>query len=228
MNGNGWLQYVECLVVTLIDVRILRESNSLATTRSSIQMNVFRIIINIIILLFALAFLTVGIRQFLEIFDGFDKLTTHKGVLSNKWLREKYFFRYNSRTKQEETNDSSGIFCFTVFDGTITYTASWNVDELDRLLQPGDSMVFYTKPVTSKIGNFVTNGKSRVWNTHSPYEVYHLQSNKYDTPLMDYKDHLSHLKHTVWLWPLFSIILLGWYLYRRSGTKSPLVMESIN
>ena len=105
------------------------------------------------------------------------------------------------------------------------YTASRYAIGLNNLLQSGDTIEFYTKKIDSKLGNFVTNGKGRVWTSDSPNEVYHLISKKYDSPLVDFNERKEDLKDTIWIWPIFSVILFGWFFYRRPGKKSPFVVE---
>lgn len=168
-------------------------------------------------------FLIAGIHQFFEIFDNFDQLIPHTGVIQDKKFSVKYFSSSGRRTSKK---DSVNIFNFTVAGDNTTYTASRFPIKLDNLLQTGDSIEFYTKKITSEFGNSVTNGQSRVWNTHSANEVFHLVTNKYDSPIINFNDHRESLKSTVWIWPLCSLFFFGWYIYRRSGKTSSLVLRN--
>jgi hypothetical protein len=106
------------------------------------------------------------------------------------------------------------------------YIVSRYSKKLDNLIMVGDTTEFYTKPVNSLFGNFITNGNGRVWNTRNENELFHLLSNRYESPILDFKENRQELLKTAWIFPIGSLLVLGLYIYRRSGRKSPLVMES--
>jgi hypothetical protein len=179
--------------------------------------------INNLILIPVVIFLIAAIHQFIEIFDNFDELIPHKGIIQDKKLSVKYFSSSGRRTSKK---DSVNIFNFTVAGDNTTYTASRLPIKLDNLLQTGDSIEFYTKKITSEFGNSVTNGQGRVWNTHSANEVFHLVTNKYDSPIINFNDHRESVKSTIWILVFFSLLFFGWYIYRRSGKTSSLVLRN--
>lgn len=181
--------------------------------------------INNLILVFALFTLVVGIYQFFEIMEGFDKLILHKGIIQKKGISLKYFTSKSSITKNE-VKDSVEVFNFSILGDSTDYTASKYAIGLNNLLQVNDSIEFYTQPINSKFGNFVTNGRGRVWNTNSPNEVYHLVNKNYGSPLLDFHERKEELKNTIWLWPFFSLGLFGWFFYRQSGKKSIFIIET--
>ena len=181
--------------------------------------------INTVILAFAVFALFLGLRQIIETFEGFDTLIIHKGTVKNKFLSYKYFTHRGTVSKKEEL-DSVQLFQFRIVGDSVLYTASRYPKGLYNLIQVGDSVTIYTKPVTSRFGNTVSNGKGRIWKTKSPSEVYHLVTPNHDSPLIDYNEHMNSLKGSVWLWPLFSLLLFGWFFYRRSNVKSPFVSET--
>lgn len=186
-------------------------------------MNLFKII-NFIILAFSIALMVVGISQFFNSFVQFDDLVHHKGVVESKYLSSKYFFHRSSFTRKDE-KDSVFIFNFKLIGDQQEYTASRYPEGINNLIEVGDSIDFYTRPVRSKYGNTVNNGKGRFWNTRSPNETFHLVSKKYSDPVLDFYEYRSDLKSSWWVFPLFSIITFCWYLHRRSRRKFPLVRE---
>ena len=181
--------------------------------------------INTVILAFAIFALFLGLRQIVEIFEGIDTLIVHKGIVNKKYLSNKYFTSRGTVSVKED-QDSVRLFQFRIVGDTALYTASRYAKGLDNLIQVEDSVIFYTKPVTSRFGNTVSNGKGRIWKTDSPSEVYHLITPSHDSPLIDYNEHIDSIKESIWIWPLFSLLLFGWFFYRRSRVKSPFVSET--
>jgi len=81
-------------------------------------MAVFKKVFNInnLILAFALFALIVGVRRFIEIFDDFDKLTLHKGVVQDKGIAVKYFTTRSGIIKNEKKiqfKSSTSLFSAT-------------------------------------------------------------------------------------------------------------------
>lgn len=189
-------------------------------------MNLLRKIFNInnLILVFAIVFFSVGVYQFAESFDRFDKMLEHKGIVESKYISYK-FFSYAGSYRYTKRQDSAPVFNFKVFGDSRWYTTSIQPEGVNNLIEAGDSIDFYTKEITSKYGNTVHNGKGRFWNTHSPNEVFHIVSNKYPDPVVDFYTYSSNLRSSSWVFPLLALIMLAWYFYRRSGKKSALVHE---
>ena len=190
------------------------------------SMNLFRKLFNIntVILAFAIFLMVIGIVFFIQSFDGFDKLTRHNGVVESKYLSYNYSTRHNFYVDRDEP-DSDAVFNFKVVDNAQWYTTSKLPTGVDNLIEIGDSIDFYTKKVTSSFGNMVSNGSGKAWNTTSPNEVFHLVSNKYPDPVVDFYEYRSDVRSLRWIAPFASLIMFGWYLYRRSGRKSALVSE---
>lgn len=189
-------------------------------------MDLFRRIFNVntIILGFAIMSLVMSIHFIIRSYDGFNTLIRHSGAVESKHFSYHYSTHTNSYSHKEE-KDSNVIFNFKVVDNAEWYTASRFAIGVDNLVEIGDSIEFYTKKVTSKFGNMVSNGKGSGWNTNSPNEVYHLVSNKYPDPVVDFNEYASDLRTFAWLFLFLPVVFFGWYLYRRSGRKSALVSE---
>jgi hypothetical protein len=160
-------------------------------------------------------------------YDGFETLLPHRGVVESKHFSYHYSTHHNSYMDRDEP-DSTIVFNFKVADNPQWYTASRFAIGVDNLIEIGDSIKFYTKNVTSRFGNMVSSGNGGGWNTNSPNEVYHLVSTKYPDPVVDFDEYTSDVRTFAWLSLFFPVVLFGWYLYRRSGRKSPLVSECVN
>ena len=138
----------------------------------------------------------------------------HEGVISEKFI-------YTEKPGQKDS--VRGIHLYLT-NGQ-EFVVSRYADALNNLLLIGDSVQLYTKPVKTILGNQITNGNGRTWNTRNDREVFHLLSNRYEGPLVDFEENRRELIKTAWLFPFCSLCFLGWYLYRRSGKKSPLIRE---
>ncbi len=179
-------------------------------------MNLIRKIfsINTAILIFAFGFLGVGIKQVFEIFYPFKKLIHHKGIITEKSFFIEGFIR----------KDSIKAIKLILLNGE-EYTASRYIELVNNLIELGDTVDIYTKEVTSKLGNYITNGNGLVRNTKNEKEIFHLISNRYQEPLIDFYENRKNLLRTIWGFPLGSLCFFGWYFYRRSGKKSPFISE---
>lgn len=155
-----------------------------------------------------------GISQALQVSDGYEKLISHKGIVENK----------SFVIEKDDKNDSLVIAKIKLFNDDTVYSVSSYAIRVLNLIEVGDSVELFSKPITSRTGNFVTNGKA-VWNTQNPNELFHIVSKKYDTPIIDFNEHRDNLKNSLWGFPLGSLLFFGWYLYRRSGWKSPFISE---
>lgn len=192
-------------------------------------MNLFRRIfsINTIILGFGIMSMVMVIHFIVRSYDGFGSLIRHNGVVESKHFSYHYSTHRNSVTHKEEP-DSNIVFNFKVADNEQWYTASRFAIGVDNLIEIGDSVEFYTRKVTSRFGNIVSNGRGSGWSTHSPNEVYHMVSNKYPDPVVDFNEYRSDLRTLAWMFLFLPFACFGWYLYRRSERKSPLVSEYSN
>ena len=162
--------------------------------------------INTLILIAAFCWLAFGIRQVFEIFANFNELIPHKGQIASKQIY----------TENPGEKDSLKFIKLRFADGK-EYVVSRYVERLDNLLSVGDSAELFTKKITSAFGNQITNGEERTWHTMDDRDVFHLVSNRYDTPLVDFGENKSNLIKTSWLFPFFSSCFFGWYFYRWSG-----------
>jgi len=189
-------------------------------------MNLFRRIFNIntIILGFAIMSMVMVTHFIVRSYDDFKTLTRHSGVVESKHFSYHYSTHRNSYVDRDEP-DSNVVFSFKVADNSQWYTASRFAIGVDNLIEIGDSIEFFTKPVTSPLGNLASSGSGGGWNTDSPNEVYHLVSNKYPDPVINFNEYSSDLRTFSWLSLFLPAICFGWYLYRRSGRKSALVSE---
>ena len=192
-------------------------------------MSLFRRIFNIntVILGFAIMSMVMVIHFIIRSYDGFETLVPHSGVVESKHFSYHYSTRHNFYMDRDEP-DSNLVFNFKVADNPQWYTASRFATGVDNLIEIGDSVEFYTRNVTSRFGNMVSTGKGGGWNTGSPNEVYHLVSNKYPDPVVNFDEYTSALRIFAWLSLFFPVVFFGWYLYRCSGRKSPLVSEYVN
>jgi hypothetical protein len=171
-------------------------------------------IINTVILVGAFAFMAAGIGQLFQIFSDFDDLNKHEGVVASKFLY----------TKKLGKKDSINVIKLSLTDGQ-EYVVSRYSKKVDNLILIGDSIKLYTKHVSGLFGNYITNGNGKVWNTKNQQEVFHLTSNRYDSPLVDFEENQNALLKRVWIFPFCSLLFLGWFFYKRSGKKSPFIRE---
>ena len=155
-----------------------------------------------------------GIKQILQCFSSFNDLVKHQGVVASKDL-------YTEKAGNKDSINGIKIG----LTNSEEYVVSRYAKRLDNLLVVGDSIELYTKPVSGLFGNFITNGSGRVWNTRNAKEVFHLHSMRYEGPLVDFEEDRRALRKTAFSFPLCSLLFLGWFLYRRSKRKSPLVKE---
>jgi hypothetical protein len=172
-------------------------------------------VIDYIILLFCVLLLWEGVQHFMQSRDSFSDLKPHRGTVEQAWLTMVY----------RSAEDSNLVAKIKLSGEEALYNVSQFPERVENLVHPGDSITLLTMPLTGDGGNFTGNGKGSIWATTDSNEVYHFATNRYDTPILHYEEHRRNLKNTVWAWPLASLIFFGWFLYRRSGRKSPLVME---
>jgi hypothetical protein len=181
-------------------------------------MNILKKIIsvNTLILCGALAFLVAGIHQLTEAYYP-GQLIPHTGVVETKTI---------DSTEIRDKMQVPTLFLKLSGDPTI-YRASRYVDLIDRSLHTGDSVELYTKEVTSKIGNSVVDETGgRLWTTNNPNEIFHLVAIRENSTLIDSRANQHDLKTTVWIFPLCSLLFMGWFFYRRSGLKSIFITGS--
>lgn len=171
--------------------------------------------VDTIILVFAIAIIPFAVRQFIEVSEDFAQLTLHSGIVKEK-----------ARTIDSSRNVQRTIIRLKIINDTTTYSISRYVDKVDNLIELNDSVRLYTKGVTSKFGNFITDEHGNGWNTRDKNEVFHLTSSKYSTPIVDFEEHKTSHRKIVWMWPIMSLLFFAWYFYRRSGFKTPFIVEN--
>ena len=119
------------------------------------------------------------------------------------------------------------VLFLTLTDDDEEYKVSKDVHYINEKLSFGDSVKLFTKPTKAIFGNFVSSESGNsFWTTNNPNEVYELVDCKDDTILIDYKQHQINLRRMWWISPFFSLCFIGWFFYRRSGIKSPLIVET--
>lgn len=170
--------------------------------------------INSVILLFAIVILYIGFKQLIDSFYDFKDLRPQKGIVANKYI-------FTENKGQEDSIRSIRV----ILTNNEQYVASRYTEVIDNLVQIGDTVQIFTKPITSKWGNVIANGKGDAWNTKDSAEIFHLISNKYESPLLSFDENKAELRESVWIWPVFSLCMFGWFFYRRSGLKSPFIIE---
>jgi hypothetical protein len=171
--------------------------------------------LNTLILLGSLAFLLAAIHQWTEIYHP-NKLTLHTGIVERKWIdserREKIY---------------EPILYLKLSGDTHAYKASRYISLIDRSLSIGDSIQLCTKKITSAFGNTISDEDGRrTWTTVNPDEIFQLISTRDNRPLIDAEVTRQDQVAMFWMYPLASLLFLGWFLYRRSGQKSMFVIES--
>jgi hypothetical protein len=176
-----------------------------------------RRLINLMILAGGFAFFSMGVTQCTQIFDKFDRLRPHYGVVEAEWMDTIY------------GEDKFDVYTkIRLVENDTVFTAYRFASGVSNLLEPGDSVEIFTKPVTSFMGNMSGSGKGGMKNTRDPFEIFHMTSPKYTDPIINYEDHQEDMKNSFWFWFLFSFIFFGWFFYRRSGRKSAMVFESVD
>ena len=98
--------------------------------------------VNTIILICAIAIIPFAISQIVEVFQGFDQLKIHEGVVQEKIIAIDSSRRIKRRIiKLKLSND------------TTVYISSKYVDGINTLIQLNDSVQIYTKDISSRFGN---------------------------------------------------------------------------
>ena len=170
--------------------------------------------LNTVILLGAFAFLYMTIGGIVEAFYDKKNLQAHEGSLLAKEIKVK---------KHDETEREYMVL--TLSNGK-EYIASKRVLYINRNLSIGDSVKLFTKPQSLLLSNFVSDDRgTSIWTTKNPNEVYELIDGK-NSKVIDFEEHKRNLRSMLWLPPLFSVAFLGWFFYRRSGMKSPYIIET--
>ena len=177
-------------------------------------MSIGKKIIDLFILLFSILFLCLGIRQFFSSMDKLDVLILKKGMLVTKY--DTSFTLTDDKTKP--------AVILTLAGDTTRYWATRRSWYIDRNLNPGDSILIYIdKP---NAGGRTITDDTAIWFSHQPTEIYHLVTLDNNYPVIDFTENQRSLKATWWAFPLASLLFFGWWLYRRSGIKNPLVIET--
>ncbi|MBI1779779.1 MAG: hypothetical protein HYR66_00110 [Sphingobacteriales bacterium] len=164
----------------------------------------------------AFAFLFISIRELRQAFYDFEKLQVHTGVIQSKAVIDTI-----------EDDKKRTIIYLKLIDDNNEYLSSKYAEHLNENLNIGDSVKLYTNTSSSFFGNFVSNeSATEIWTTNNPNEVYHIVRISDNSILLDFSSHKKSLKKMLWIFPLASICFFGWFIYRRSGRKSSLVIEA--
>ena len=176
--------------------------------------------INTLIVVFAFTVVPLfAINQVKQLFIDMKDLDKHSGVVEHVYLMNEWQGR----------EDSIIVAKVKLFADTTEYTASERAEAVVNMIATGDTVELFTRKITSDMGNMVADENSgSIFTTHNPNEIFHFHSPKYDTPIIDFNRRKSILLKSLWIYPVVFIILIGWYLYRRSGIKSPFVSESFH
>ena len=117
---------------------------------------------NTFILLAACLTVPFSYNALTQVFEGWDDLEYHSAVLSEKYL-----------VPERIMDDSIQVVKLRMEGDEKIYSVSKFSNRVYNLLEVGDTLVFYTKPITSDYGNYVMDEK-RMWNTRTSNEVFHL------------------------------------------------------
>ena len=173
-------------------------------------------IINLLILFSAVVVLISGISWIIQSYATVSDLVSHKGVIEKKQMD----------TVLKENSYDLFVKIKLVENDTI-YTVSQLAEGVYNILEAGDSVEIFTKPVTAGLGNVSTDGKGGAVTTRDPNAVFHLTTPRYDEPIVDYRIHNADSRTSGIVMSILSFIFFGWYWYRRSGRKFPHVTETM-
>jgi hypothetical protein len=110
-----------------------------------------------------------------------------------------------------------------LLDDTTIYWASRKTHYIDNHLSIGDSVLLYTRK--RKDWNAVID-ESMMWFTQKPNEIFHLVEVKDNNVIIDFKENQHNLLKMIWIFPLFALLLFGWFVYRWKGLKCIFILES--
>ena len=171
--------------------------------------------INTFILLFACIFLFLSVGQVVEALYDKKKLQVHTGTLVEKEI------------KVDKDDDKERKFIVLTLSDQKQYIVSKSIDYIFNNLVIGDTVKLFTKPTIGLFSNFVSSETGdKIWTTNNPNEVYELIGCKDNSTLIDFGQHKENLKTMLWGFPLASLCFFGWFFYRRSGRKSPFIIET--
>ena len=172
--------------------------------------------LNTLILLFAFIFLFLSVGELQEAFYEKRKLQIHQGTLVGKEI------------KVDKDDLKLRKFIVLTLNDDKEYIVSKSIEYIFDNLAIGDTIKLFTKPTNGIFSNFVSSETGdEIWTTNNPNEVYELIS-KDNSTLINFEQHKKNLKMMLWGFPLASLCFLGYFIYRRSGKKSPLIIETNN
>jgi len=165
-------------------------------------MSIFRI--RNLILLFAIGLIPISIRNFTESFNDFKELIPHKGIVEDKSIA----------TEKKEGQNLITTVTFKLLNNESRYSTSFQAQGAYNIIYVGDTIELYTKKIKNKKGNEVSGGGTYWYSTDSN-QVFHIVSNRYKEPVIDYKEYNKDLKLNAWASLVISIILFSWYFILR-------------
>ena len=154
--------------------------------------------------------------MYIESFDKLTDLVFHKGVIVDKRITVEYRTKETEYSHEKEL-DSTLTFRFMADNSPDVFTVSWLPKKMDNLLERGDSIEFYTKPVTSGFGNEASSGTGYITNTNSDREVFCLISRKYESPLIDFDEYNRSLRTGAYGCFALSLLCVFFYFVSRYG-----------
>jgi hypothetical protein len=149
-------------------------------------------------------------------YDKHPTLILHEGVLEDK-----------TDILEPKTENEHTRIRLKLAGDTTWYTASSYYHHINDRVFTGDTVMIYTKPITSAWGNTVIDelaGQS--WTTKDPNEIFQFVAKKDNDMIMSYKAYQQRGKPFVWLKLFIALVLLAFYLYKLSGKKSRFILET--
>jgi hypothetical protein len=143
------------------------------------------------------------------------RLVEHTGVVERKYIEK----QMRSNDPDHRSQDSVAVFRIKVSHRPAVYIASGRIAYLDYMINVGDTLKLYTKPLTSIFGNYVSDG-SGFYTTHNPNHIYHLIGPD-GSIVINFDRQKQGLMKTIWICGLCGVILFLIYLYHRPGRKNP-------
>lgn len=162
--------------------------------------------INNIILGVAIGLVPFAIMAFWESNFSYKNLVAHPGVVEDKRIE----------VMNSGAPDRHSLFSvvFKLKGDESEYRIFYKAAAVKYLVQIGDSVMFFTKKITSDRGNYILDGQGTVYSKN-PDELFQIILKGYKNPIVDYHDYQSELKTNAWVIPVLSLLLFAWYAFSR-------------
>jgi hypothetical protein len=171
-------------------------------------LNLFRL--RNIILLFAIGLIPFTIKNFTEASVNFNELMPHKGIVEDKSIH----------TEESQNHNSITTVKIKLLNNESIYSISFQAQGVYNVIYIGDSVELYSKKVKDKKGNEVSGGGTYWYSTDSN-QIFHIVSNRYKEPVVDFKKYHKDLKMNAWMPLALLIICFIWYFILRRRNAKP-------